>query len=67
MTKLYELKRGSKFNIVNETVDTPPDAKDVSNEGVFTLRSIDGMYSYCLDPNGQVVHPAAWTEVTEVN
>jgi hypothetical protein len=47
-------------------VKVPP-ASDVFNiEDVFTLRNIDGMYSYCLDSKGGVHHFAAWTKVIKL-
>ena len=49
--KLYELKRNTKFTLDGET---------------YMLDHIDGMYSYCLDAKGNVVHIAAWTEVEEL-
>ena len=30
---------------------------------VFYFSHLDGMYSYCKDEHGNVVHLAAWTEV----
>jgi len=30
---------------------------------IFFFDHIDGMYSYCEDQNGNVIHPAAFTEV----
>lgn len=29
----------------------------------YLFHHIDGMYSYCTDSKGEVVHLAAWTEV----
>jgi len=53
--KLYEL---SKRNIwVRE--------KETGYE--FLFYHIDGMYSFCKDRDGNIVHPAAWTEVELVD
>ena len=30
----------------------------------YNFSHIDGMYAYCTDDSGNVVHLAAWTEVT---
>ena len=67
MCALYELRSGTKFKLdPDEQVKLPP-ASDVFNiEDVFTLRNIDGMYSYCLDSKGGVHHFAAWTKVIKL-
>jgi len=56
--KLYELPRGSLF-----TVD---DGKLLNYEAqpVYYFSHIDGMYSYCKDPFGNVIHFSASTPVT---
>ena len=52
--KLYEVPRNTRVLVRDE-------------EGNVVLRvlfdHIDGMYSYCKDDEGKVVHLAAWTEV----
>lgn len=67
MHALYELKEGSKFLLGgDETVQVPPASEPFNIEDVFTLRNIDGMYSYCLDSKGAVHHFAAWTKVIKL-
>lgn len=51
--KLYELPRNTKFKIKGF-------------DEIFTLDHIDGMYSFCLDKDGNVVHIVAYAEVDEV-
>jgi hypothetical protein len=51
--KLYEVPRDTRVKI------------DTGEE--FDFKSIDGMYSYCKNDKGQVVHLAAWTEVEIVD
>jgi len=63
--KLYELDRLSKFKIVGERI-TQPFTKQLSSDEVYEFKHIDGMYSLCKDSKGNVVHPAAWTEVEVV-
>ena len=64
--KLYELHRGENFYLV-EIPKEPPDIIDIpSQEKMYTLGNIDGMYSYCEDTEGHVYHFAAWTEVNKV-
>jgi len=52
--KLYELPRKTYF-----TIDD-----DASKQVIF-FDHLDGMYSYCLDENKNVVHIGASTEVTK--
>jgi hypothetical protein len=64
--KLYELKKGTWFNVVDKTTKVPPGAPKVRAGFVYKLNNIDGMYSHCQDYDGNVYHLAAWTEVEEV-
>jgi hypothetical protein len=48
--KLYDVPKGTYVKIMSDSL-------------VLKLINIDGMYSYCLDEQGNVYHPAAWTEV----
>jgi hypothetical protein len=63
MTKLYELKRGDKFVIIDPQAEGAPFSMKVGLGGILTLNHIDGMYSLCRDHLGAICHPAAWTEV----
>ena len=65
MTKLYELPRGTYFRIVDPEIRVPVTGKLLSS-GILKLHTLDGMYSYCTDDQGNVYHPAVWTEVEEV-
>lgn len=66
MTRLYELRRGNLFKIVDNNIHVPPGAPEVFKESVYKLHNIDGMFSFCTDENKQVVHIAAYTEVEEI-
>lgn len=50
---LYEVPRNTKVRL--------------SNGQVFLFHHVDGMYSYCTDDDGNVVHLAAWTDVEIVD
>jgi len=50
--KLYEVPRKSYIRLDDDT---------------FFFDHVDGMYSYCLDMKGNVVHLAAWAEVEHLN
>ena len=47
--KLYDVPRNSRIGL--------PDG------GELNFSHIDGMYSYCTDDDGKVVHLAAWSDV----
>jgi hypothetical protein len=64
--KLYDLKKGTKFRIIDEEPRVPPGAPEADPDKVYWFGSIDGMYSYCKDGD-QLVHFAAWTEVEIVD
>ena len=63
---LYELRKGDKFKIVDDNLKVPVahDAVDLAAEYLFG--HIDGMYSFCKDIEGNIVHFAAWTKVKKV-
>lgn len=45
--------------------DVPQNTDIILPDGTeLRFHHIDGMYSYCTDVEGNVVHLAAWTEVT---
>lgn len=66
MTELYNLDRGTWFRVVDKEVKVPVAHQEVDVEDTFQFHHIDGMYSYCTDKQGNVVHLAAWTEVEPV-
>ena len=60
--KLYEIDRNSWVMPIDDTT-APPGARPVSvGEPIFFCH-LDGMYSYCKDVHGNVVHLPAWQEV----
>lgn len=63
--KLYECKRGQWVRILGDA-KVPPDAPELKENDVIRLHNIDGMYSYCTDKDGHVVHLVAWAEVEPV-
>ena len=48
--KLYDVPRNTRIVLEDETE--------------LNFSHIDGMYSFCTDDAGNVVHLAAWTEVS---
>jgi hypothetical protein len=68
MCSLFELHRGDKFKLAPEEETGEPVKVPVAHDAVnmeleYLFDHIDGMYSFCKDSAGQVVHFAAWTKV----
>lgn len=51
--KLYELPNKSYFKLEN-------------TDEVYFFDHLDGMYSYCLDKDNNIIHFACWTPIEEV-
>ena len=62
--KLYECKRGDRVIINDPDTNTPPVHRQLYDTELLTFDHVDGMYSFCRDKDGNIVHPAAWTAVT---
>ena len=67
MTKLYDVPRNSWVRPVLDNPTAPPDARPVQLGEPVKFHNIDGMYSYCHDEVGNVVHLPAWQEVEVLN
>lgn len=63
--KLYDVKHNSKVRL-KSTESGPVASIDPEVGEVYTFHHIDGMYSYCKDPQGNVVHLPAWSDVEVV-
>lgn len=60
--KLYNVPRNTWVKPTSST-QAPPGAREVAiNEKVFFVKT-DGMYSYCKDQYGNIVHLQAWQDV----
>jgi len=64
--KLYDVPRGS-YIILKEDTSVPPVHRELKEREVLKFHRIDGAYSYCVDSEGNTVHPAAWSEVEIVD
>lgn len=64
--RLYECPRNVQVRVVEEG-QTPPDCSSIAEGEIINFHHTDGMYSYCTNQKGEVVHLAAWTEVEIVN
>lgn len=60
--KLYDVPIYSKIRVIGD-IQTPPGAKEIKESDVLFFDHIDGMYSYCKDSEGNIVHLVAWAEV----
>lgn len=60
--KLYEVPRNSDVRVISGNKN-PPCSIDTEEGEIIKFHHIDGMYSYCHNKKGEVVHLAAWTEV----
>lgn len=63
--KLYDLKHGDKFRIIDDNPKVPVASAEADCDKVYWFGNVDGMYSFCKDGD-DVVHFAAWTEVERV-
>ena len=64
--KLYEVPRNTKVRIIDDETTTPVISYPVNKQEILYYHHYhhtDGMYSYCINEEGVVVHPAAWTNV----
>ena len=64
--KLYDVPRMTKIRVVGEST-APPAAREAIPDEVLMFHHVDGMYSYCKDLMGNIVHLPAWQEVEIVN
>ena len=60
--KLYEVPRNTWIKVKEEN-STPPGAYNIGYNTILFFDHIDGMYSYCTDPDGNIVHLGCCTEV----
>lgn len=63
--RLYELKHGDLFNLV-EQPKVPPGSVEPMLEGVYVMRGLDGMYVKVDDQGGNRHYFAAWTDVERI-
>lgn len=68
MCNLYDLHKGDKFKLApeeeaGESVKVPVAHAEPDYDLEYLFSHIDGMYSFCKDNAGQIIHFAAWTKV----
>ena len=60
--KLYYVPINTKIKVMGD-VKTPIGSPEIKKGDIIEFGHIDGMYSFCKNEKGDVVHLAAWTEV----
>lgn len=60
--ELHKVPNNTKVKLL-EDPKTPPASQGLEVNMVLEFKHIDGMYSLCYTKHGEMVHPAAWTEV----
>ncbi len=61
--KLFDVPPKSYVRVVEDTVRIPSAALGIEPGETIFFDHLDGMYSYCTNEKGQLVHLAAWTKV----
>lgn len=61
--KLYQVPRKTNIRIIDKDPSTPIVSLPLFKDDVLFFDHLDGMYSYCKDELGNVVHLAGYTEV----
>lgn len=65
--KLYQVPRKTKIRLIMEDNDSPPASLPLLKDDILFFDHLDGMYSFCIDELGNIVHLAGYTEVEIVN
>lgn len=59
--ELHKVPNNTRVRVIEPDI-TPPGAAPAEPKE-YNFHHIDGMYSYCTDDSGNVVHLVAWQEV----
>lgn len=60
--KLYEVPNHTWVRLMSDE-EGPVSSLKPKVMGVYMFNHVDGMYSHCRDPQGNVMHLPAWSEV----
>jgi len=60
--KLHEIPRNTKIRVLENT-NAPVGSLQVKEGDVLEFVKIDGIYSICVDGEGNIFHVSAFTEV----
>jgi len=64
--QLHKVPNGTYVRVLEE-IKVPPAAPEIRPGDVIFFDHIDGMYSFCRNKEGQIVHLVAWAEVEIVD
>lgn len=64
--KLYEAPSHSKVRLL-EDAKAPVGARSITCGEIIDFQHLDGMYSFCYDADGNIVHIAAYADVEVVD
>ena len=64
--KLYEVPRRTKIRLIGDAY-VPPSAVHLKDNDVLLFDHLDGMYAFCYDVSGNIVHPMVTSEVEVIN
>jgi len=60
--KLYDVPQNSKIRVIDD-IKIPIASPQIVKNEILNFSHIDGMYSFCTNLKGDIVHLAAWAEV----
>lgn len=61
--KLYDVPRNTRIRVIDANPASPPASIQIRHGQELNFKHIDGMYSFCRDDAGNIVHLVAWAEV----
>mgnify|MGYP000226651440 CR=1 FL=1 len=59
---LYEVPPNSKIRVLGE-IRTPPAAPEIKVDDILIFKKLDGMYSRCINEEGEDCYLAGWAQV----
>ena len=65
--ELFEVPNRCYVKMLEDTVAVAPWSPRIEKGDVLFFYYVDGMYSYCKNQDGSIVHPIAWSEVEIVD
>jgi hypothetical protein len=63
--KLYECPCNTIVRVVSAEAP-PPGGRPHNKDEIINFHHLDGMYSFCTNQKGEIVHLKAWTEVEPI-
>lgn len=60
--KLHDCPRNSLIRAISD-IQVPPAGGSIQEQEILKFHHLDGMYSYCTNKAGEVVHLVAWADI----